>query len=164
MMKFTKNLGLLGLLGLTLAFSACSSKKHKDEGDTATDTSMNPTDLSAGAGTRIPELGTVYFAYDSFAISADSKGVLDANAGWLKSNPTRAIQVEGHTDERGTTEYNLALGERRAGAVKDYLVSKGVPSSQVSTISYGEERPVETGENEAAWSKNRRGEFVSAGR
>ena len=154
----------LTILVLGLAISACS-KKQKQEGDAAGDVAVQTTDLPADAGgapgQRVPELTTVYFAFDSFEISSESKGILDANANWLMANSSRRIQIEGHTDERGTTEYNLALGERRAGAVKDYLTRKGVNAAQLSTITYGEERPAVTGSDEAAWAKNRRAEFVT---
>lgn len=153
---------LFPVLVLGLALSACS-KKQKQEGDSAGDVAVQTTDLAGNmaAGQRIPELGTVYFAFDSFEVSSESKKDLDANATWLMANSATRVQIEGHTDERGTTEYNLALGERRAGAVKDYLVGKGVSPAQLSTISYGEERPAVQGSDEAAWAKNRRAEFVS---
>jgi peptidoglycan-associated lipoprotein len=150
MIKLNRIQKSLFVLGLAAALTACSSKKSKDDGDTAATDGKAPTDI-AGVGQRIPELQTVYFAYDSFSLTGESKGALEANANWLKANSGRRVQIEGHTDERGTTEYNLALGDRRAGAVRDYLVSKGVSASQLTTISYGEERP----------SKNRRAEFVS---
>ena len=152
---------------LVLLFSvgACSKKKVKDEGDVAGDTTaMAPTDVggpSATTGQKIQELNTVYFAFDSFVLTGDSKNILKMSAAWMKSNPSKNVQIEGHTDERGTTEYNLALGERRSGAVKDFLISQGVPASQLSTISYGEERPASEGHDESAWAKNRRAEFVS---
>ncbi len=155
-------------IGLSLALvSGCSSKKPTDEGDMATtDAGMNPTDLSGvpGVGQKIPELGPIYFAYDSFALTGEARRALDAHAAWLKANGSVNVQVEGHCDERGTTEYNLALGERRASTVRDYLTSQGVPGAQVSSISYGEERPAVQGADESAWSQNRRAEFVSAGR
>jgi peptidoglycan-associated lipoprotein len=154
---------ILGLtLGLPLTFSACSKKEVKQDGDASANQAMAPTDL--GTGAPIPELQAVYFEYDSFALTADSQSALRTHADWLKANSGRLVQIEGHTDERGTTEYNLALGERRAGAVKEYLVRNGVSSSQLTTISYGEERPSQMGESEAAWSRNRRAEFVSGGR
>ncbi len=153
---------ILGLaLGLPLVFSACSKKQTVADGD-ANGAAMTPVD--SGVGAPIPELPAVYFEYDSFALTAESKNTLSQHADWLKANATRLVQIEGHTDERGTTEYNLALGERRAGAVREFLAGKGVNASQLSTISYGEERPAMAGENEGAWSKNRRAEFVSGGR
>ncbi len=103
---------------------------------------------------------TVLFALDSSKLSANAVESLDTQVKWLKKNPKVNVAVEGHCDERGTREYNLALGERRANAVKQYLVSRGVASSRISTISYGKERPVAMGSNEAAWSQNRRGVTV----
>jgi len=111
-------------------------------------------DFIANVGDR------VFFDYDKFALRADAKGTLDKQAAWLKKYPTYKMTIEGHADERGTREYNLALGERRANAVKDYLIGAGVAKDRVKTISYGKERPVALGSNEAAWSQNRRGVTV----
>jgi peptidoglycan-associated lipoprotein len=148
---------------LALSMVACSSKKPNAEGDNAGDNSaMAATDMGATQGGAIPELPAVYFEYDSFALTSESKTALSAHADWLKSNSSRRVQVQGHTDERGTTEYNLALGERRAGSVRDFLVGKGVSSGQLNTISFGEERPAMEGTDESAWSRNRRAEFFSA--
>jgi peptidoglycan-associated lipoprotein len=159
----SKNILLGFALGLPLTFSACSKKEVKQDGDASgADTAMQPTDM--GTGAPIPELPAVYFAYDSFQLTSDSKAALTKHAEWLKANTGKLVQIEGHTDERGTTEYNLALGERRAGAVRDFLAARGVSAGQISTISYGEERPSVSGESESAWSKNRRAEFVSGGR
>lgn len=107
-------------------------------------------------------LQTVYFDYNSFALRDDTRRLLQANANQLKNTPGVMIQIEGHCDERGTQEYNLALGEKRALAVREYLVSLGVAPSRIITISYGEEMPAVQGSNEAAWSKNRRAEFNKA--
>lgn len=102
---------------------------------------------------------TVYFAFDDSSLSAEAREVLLAQARWLKANGDRTVIVEGHCDNRGTEEYNLALGSRRAQSVKDFLANAGVAPSRIITISYGEERPAVKGDNEAAWSKNRRAEF-----
>lgn len=99
---------------------------------------------------------TVYFAFDSSALESRAKDVLDKQANWLKGNG-KSVMIEGHCDERGTREYNLALGERRANAVKHYLASKGVSGGQLRTISYGAERPRLADSNENAWEQNRRG-------
>jgi peptidoglycan-associated lipoprotein len=155
-----KSFALCAALSLIVGLGACSKKQVKGDGDAAGD--MSPTDVSGTAGTPIPELPAVQFAYDSFALTSSAKSALNDHANWLKANG-RNVQIEGHCDERGTTEYNLALGERRAGVVKDYLVGKGVPASQLSTISYGEERPAASGSDESTWSRNRRAEFVSLG-
>ena len=101
----------------------------------------------------------IYFAFDSNELSQESRQILTEKAGLLKSNPSIMLVIEGHCDERGTNEYNMALGERRARAAKDFLVLSGVDASRIQTISYGEERPTCTEKNEACWSKNRRDEF-----
>jgi len=105
-------------------------------------------------------LGAVYFAYDSYDLSPTSLATLRENAEVLKAYPTFRVAVEGHCDERGTIDYNLALGEKRAASVRDYLASLGVERERVRIITFGEERPVDTGHTEAAWSKNRRAEFL----
>ena len=101
----------------------------------------------------------VYFDYNSPDLRAQYRPVLEKKATWLKSHPEYSLKIEGHCDERGTAEYNLALGERRAKVVMSYLVSLGVPPGRISTISYGEERPSASGHDERAWAKNRRAEF-----
>ena len=98
----------------------------------------------------------VFFAYDSYSLAASAQATLNKQAKWLKANPSVAIAVEGHADERGTREYNLALGDRRASSVKDYLMSQGISSNRINTISYGKERPVKSGSNDTAWAQNRR--------
>lgn len=99
----------------------------------------------------------VFFALDQYSLDADARTTLERQAAWLNKYPSVTVTVEGHCDERGTREYNLALGERRASAAKDYLVALGVDPSRVTTISYGKERPVAFGSTEDAWSQNRRG-------
>jgi len=103
---------------------------------------------------------TVHFDYDSSVIKQGERGKIESVASYLKTVPANKILIEGHCDERGTEEYNRALGERRALAVREYLVRLGVQGSRVRTISYGFDRPVDPGHNESAWSKNRRGEFI----
>jgi len=106
----------------------------------------------------------VLFAVDQSTLSAEAQSILAAQAQWLLSNPEYVALVEGHADEQGTREYNLALGARRASAVRDYLVSQGVPNSRLSTVSYGKERPLEICSDEACYSQNRRAvTVVSAG-
>lgn len=100
---------------------------------------------------------TVNFGFDQYDLTSSAQATLRGQAAWLNQNPSRTIVVEGHCDERGTREYNLGLGERRANAVKDYLVTLGVASSRIRTISYGKERPVCVASNESCWSRNRRG-------
>lgn len=111
-------------------------------------------DFEVNAGNR------VYFDYDQFALRADAREVLARQAAWLRSYPQMKATIEGHADERGTREYNIALGVRRAQAVKDFLVSQGVEAARLETISYGKERPIDPGTGEAAWSRNRNGHTV----
>ena len=110
--------------------------------------------------TAFSEMGMVYFAYDKSEITAEFEEVIQKNYEWIFQNPDAQVQLEGHCDERGTNEYNLALGERRAKAVFDYLVSLGANPSQFTIVSFGEERPVAYGSNEASWRQNRRVEFT----
>jgi peptidoglycan-associated lipoprotein len=105
----------------------------------------------------------VFFDYDRADLKSEAKTTLERQAAWLKQFRKLAITVEGHADERGTREYNLALGERRAQAIKDYLVSLGVSTSRIKTISYGKERPAVLGSDESSWSQNRRGVSVIQG-
>lgn len=107
-------------------------------------------DLVVNVGDR------VFFDFDKYNLDANARRTLEKQAAWLKSNSGVSVVVEGHADERGTREYNLALGERRANASKDYLVALGISPNRVKTISYGKERPVALGSNEAAWAQNRR--------
>ena len=102
----------------------------------------------------------VHFDFDKYNIRPDAAEVLKNKAAWLKENPDVSVIIEGHCDERGTDQYNLALGERRATASKNFLVQLGTSASRMETISYGEERPLDPGHDEAAWAKNRRAQFV----
>jgi peptidoglycan-associated lipoprotein len=105
----------------------------------------------------------IYFDFDKYDLRTDARATLDRKASFLNQNPSVRVQIEGNTDERGTAEYNLALGERRANAAKQYLTTAGISAGRLSTISYGEERPLDPGHNEAAWAKNRRDHFVITG-
>ena len=102
----------------------------------------------------------VYFEYDSATLTSEAMALLKEKAQWLQDNPTARALIEGHCDERGSNEYNLALGDRRAGSVKTFLVNLGISPSRLSTVSYGEERPVDPGKTEAAYARNRRAHFV----
>ena len=106
------------------------------------------------------KLGRIHFEFDRYRLTDEAKEVLADNARVLKNNSKVRILIEGHCDERGTVEYNLALGERRAQVARDYLLELGIPAGRISIISYGKERPLEFGQSESAWSKNRRDEFV----
>jgi peptidoglycan-associated lipoprotein len=109
-------------------------------------------------------LVTVYFDFNSAALRSDTKEALDKNVTFLKANTAVKVQVEGHCDERGSVQFNLALGEKRAKSVREYLTAQGIEASRVTTISFGKERPVTFGHDEEAWSKNRRANFVIVGK
>ena len=125
-------------------------------------TTPGPAYGSSGTQTSGPDLSahSVYFDFDKSDIKPDSLGVVANWAKWLSSNPTSKVRLEGNTDERGTREYNIGLGERRANAVAQALEAKGVSASQLNTVSYGKERPVALGHDEASWGQNRRVDLV----
>jgi len=109
-------------------------------------------------------LEDVHFDYDRYSLRPDAKDLVARHAKVLLEHPDLTIRIEGHCDERGTVEYNLALGERRAQAVLDYLVAYGIPRDRISIVTYGEERPLDSGHDETAWAKNRRAAFVTSTR
>ncbi|MFH0871738.1 MAG: peptidoglycan-associated lipoprotein Pal [bacterium] len=115
---------------------------------------------TSGGLQSIPDLHDVFFAFNEFLLSEEAQGILQKDAEWLRSHPSARILIEGHCDERGTVEYNLALGERRAQTAKDYLVNLGVSSDRSSIISYGKEKPFALGHDEEAWAQNRRAHFL----
>ncbi len=121
-----------------------------------------PPELSAKGKDFVEteSIGDVFFEYDAYNIRTDAKEALKKNARWLKRYPGVEIQIEGHCDERGSNEYNLALGQRRATSARNFLVSLGVEPERIYTISYGEEKPFSLGHNEEAWAQNRRGHFL----
>jgi len=165
----------LASLLLVLVLAACAGKKVGEE--TASPVQMSNVaaveEQPAAASPEAPAAGTaatmtssdqldlkaVYFEYDSVVLTAAARRTLEENAVWMKANPTKKVTIEGHCDERGSDEYNFALGENRALAVKKYLTDLGVAAERLATISYGEERPTTAGHDEAAWAKNRRSEF-----
>jgi peptidoglycan-associated lipoprotein len=160
-------------LCVALALTGCSKDKEVAESappppppsapvDTAPSTppAETATPPSDEAGTVQDQLKDVYFDYDSANLSSEAQATLDADGKVLMDNASVSVQIEGHCDERGTVEYNLALGDRRAQSARDYLVRYGVPASRLSTVSYGEERPFSTGSDESAWAQNRRAHFV----
>ncbi len=157
------------ILGMTafMIFGCKGREKSSSDASGETPVAQDSVDSSAmnfdaqGSDSgKIAGLSTVYFGFDKSSLTSEARDTLKGNAEWMKSNPKVSIQIEGHTDSRGSIEYNLALGERRANAVKAYLKSLGVPTSRMKTISYGKERPLVQGENEEAWAKNRRANFV----
>ncbi len=170
-MRSLKPMALILTLILSLGLTSCGSSKKKNNGAPgSSNASMDDRDMGADgmelelngdsdAG-KAGALQTVYFAFNSSSLNSDTRAALQSNAEFLKNNGSVEIQVEGHCDERGGVQYNLALGERRAMAVKQYLISMGVNSSRISTISFGKERPIAFGHDEGSWSKNRRANFV----
>ena len=170
-MRF-KFFGILAALALV---SACETAPEETMAATGTGGGQAAPASSAGTGIQIgPMAGTqddlvvnvgdrVFFDLDKYSLRPDARATLEKQAAWLKKFPAVKIAVDGHCDERGTREYNFGLGDRRAAAVKDYLVALGVSPARVKTISYGEERPVALGSNESAWSQNRRGVSVIVG-
>lgn len=140
-----------------IGITSCAAKKRV-VGPTEPDTVEEP-DIRGGEYDSDAALKTAYFDYNKSALRKDSKAALKENAEYLKDNVNLEILIEGYCDERGTIEYNMVLGQRRASAVRNYLGKLGISRGRISTISYGEERPVDYGHNEAAWSKNRRAEI-----
>tara|TARA_Y100001936_G_C15768014_1_gene504713 strand:+ start:54 stop:578 length:525 start_codon:yes stop_codon:yes gene_type:complete len=157
--KILKNILLLLSAGLIL--SACAStKKVSEVGGQIQDDVYVGSDTVEYLASGVPD--RVFFATNESVLTTRSRDTLRKQATWLRKNSDVTVVVEGHADERGTREYNLALGERRANAVKDYLMTYGISASRISVISYGKERPVDSGSNPLAWSKNRRSVTVKA--
>ena len=153
--KILKNILLVVLA--CFALSACATKKVSTQmqGDVYTG-----TDTVEYLASGVPD--RVFFATNESVLTTASRETLRKQAAWLRKNSDITIVLEGHADERGTREYNLALGERRANAAKDYLMTYGISSDRISVLSYGKERPVDSGSNPLAWSKNRRSVTVKA--
>lgn len=147
-----------------LAFVGCASKKAQDQdgkmsADSLSSEPMN-FDVQGSDSGKIDGLSSIHFEFDKATLSKKDKDLLVKNAEWIKSHKTSAVQIEGHCDEKGSLEYNLALGERRAKAAYTYLVSLGVSPKQLSTISYGKEKLLTTDDSDEAQQKNRRDNFV----
>ncbi len=147
-----------GLAVVLTSLAACASSTPPVDASKSIETPMakpagpvpgSLEDLKKNAGHR------VYFAYDQYELSADSQSTLKRQAAWLKEYPETRIRIAGNCDERGTREYNLALGARRANAAKAFLAAQGIDAARISTISYGKERPIDSGSNDSAWRKNR---------
>ncbi|MGE5517318.1 MAG: peptidoglycan-associated lipoprotein Pal [Bacteroidota bacterium] len=161
-----------------LAISACSDETQQSGGATGSGSALGAQQprgpVGQGALTEAERLAQlqrefqssvgdrVYFGTDSVSLSGESKQTLDRQAAFLRRYPTISLRIEGHADERGTREYNLALGDRRAQSAREYLLAQGVSSNRLTTTTYGKERPEAIGSNEAAWSKNRRAVSVIA--
>jgi peptidoglycan-associated lipoprotein len=162
---------IISLIAAALLVTACSSKKEPAATTVAAAAPAAAPAAPAASKPTGPVPGSpedfvlnvgdrVFFEFEKFDLTPESTATLNRQAEWLKKYPARTLTVEGHCDERGTREYNLALGERRANAVKNYLAAKGVEAARLKTVSYGKERPAVVGANEAAWSQNRRGVSV----
>ena len=155
---FNKNLkNILLVIFATLILSACSTAQKSGNIDGDVYTGKETVEyLASGVPDR------VFFATNKSSLTTASRATLRKQATFLRKNKSLNVTIEGHADERGTREYNLALGERRANAAKDYLMTYGISSNRISVISYGKERPVDSGSNPLAWSKNRRSVTVKA--
>ena len=152
--------------GSSSSGSSGSSSTSSTSSTSSSGSSSSSASSSASAGTdsvadKLASIGnTVYFSYDSAALDGNSQATLYRQAAFLNGNPSLTVTIEGHCDERGTREYNLALGERRAAAARDYLLAQGVDPARIKVISYGKERPAMAGSNEESWAKNRRAATV----
>lgn len=157
------------LCGFALGCSHVTPKSPTEENKTAgqveTPTAAvndRPLDLDSGGSDskKIDGLTSIHFPYDSSSLKPGERDLLQKDASWIKTHPNVRIQIEGHCDDRGSTEYNFALGEKRAKAVSKYLENLGIPSDRLTVISYGKERPLANGESEEAYAQNRRANFV----
>lgn len=144
-MKKNSAVAALFVIVLVFAGTACHQNKR----------------VSSGGEGGANQLQRIHFDFDDSTVRSDAASTLESNASWIKGNSGARVVVEGHCDERGTNEYNMALGDRRANSTKNYLVNLGVDPSVLSVVSYGEERPLDPASNESAWAQNRRAEFVA---
>jgi peptidoglycan-associated lipoprotein len=166
--KAMSKMNLAALLALSIALSACASKAPKQlppdpgAGTAADSASQGPVPGSQADFVAFARgQDTVYFDTDRYNIDSEDAAALATQAQWLMRYPAKRATLEGHCDERGTREYNLALGERRANAAKNYLATLGVDPSRLTTVSFGKERPAAMGSDDASWSKNRRAVTVT---
>ena len=165
----------LAICAVAFLFTACETASNVAVDSASGSSSSSATAAGAGSSSssssttatqmsdveKLAQVGnTVYFGFDSSELAGEAQATLDRQAAFLNVNPTMVVIIEGHADERGTREYNLALGDRRAVAVRDYLLAKGLNVARVRTVSYGKERPAVSGSNEESWAKNRRAATV----
>jgi peptidoglycan-associated lipoprotein len=157
---------ILSLFAAVALISACETASSGGSSDGSGAKPQETSPLGSGKKSIVPgsqedlvvSVGDrVLFEFNLYSLKRDARKTLERQAAWLKANPSVTFAIEGHSDERGTREYNLALGERRANSVKDYLASLGINPARMKTISYGKERPVAIGSTQAAWGQNRRG-------
>ncbi len=172
MKTMKKWMGIMAVLVLALAMGAgCGSSKKTIKGEGGTGiTNQTPSSIDNN-GNGVPDdketgtlsssnLADIRFDFDRYEIRSQDRATLSRHGQWLTDNPGMRIMIEGHCDERGTVEYNLALGEKRARSAKDFLENYGVPASRLEMVSYGKERPLDPGHDESAWATNRRASFV----
>ena len=161
---------IIAIVAATFLLAACETASQVS-GDSASTSASNTASSSSASSSsakaektpaeKLAQVGdTVNFDFDSAELTVSARSTLNRQSAFLSVNPGLMIVIEGHADERGTREYNLALGDRRATAVRDYLVAKGIDSARVRTVSYGKERPTASGSDEGAWAKNRRASTV----
>jgi peptidoglycan-associated lipoprotein len=152
-----------------LSLAACTKDETRPAEDPSagaatttpyTEPAPSTAEVTTSAAAELPNVRTIYFEFDSSELSGDGRQLAEAWAAYLAANPNARARLEGHCDERGTREYNVALGERRANAVRQVLTSRGASARQLSVTSYGEERPVSAGHDESAWQQNRRVEII----
>ena len=167
-------LSLSALAIATFAAAACASNPPPEPAPTPTETAVvtppvtppvaptrptTPTPVGPSAGSKadfaVKATDRVYFDYDKYNLDADDQRALASQVAWLKQFPSTRVEVQGHADERGTRDYNIALGERRAQSVKSYLIAQGIADSRIQTISFGKDKPLDMGHDESAWSRNR---------
>jgi peptidoglycan-associated lipoprotein len=163
---------LLAICAVAFLFTACETASNVAGDSASGSSSSSATAAAAGSSSSTTEIqmsdaeklaqvgNSVYFGFDSSELTAKAQAILDRQAAFLNVNPTMVVIIEGHADERGTREYNLALGDRRAVAVRDYLLAKGLNAARVRTVSYGKERPAVSGSTEGSWEFNRRAATV----
>lgn len=174
-MRLKPRIASRALIGLAIVLAlapGCSSRKKvtseaqiepppaESNLPPSSDNEKLPPPSTESSGERL-SLEDAFFDFDDFSLRADAKSALEKDGKYLEKNSDAKVVIEGHCDERGSVEYNLALGEKRARAAKDYLVSYGIPTTRLTTISYGKERPFDTGHDESSWAKNRRAHVIS---
>jgi peptidoglycan-associated lipoprotein len=165
-----KILVLIFAMGFVFTTGCCKKKPVETQPAASTEKGISEDELAAKKKAEQEALlkkqqmqkfvnEDIFFDFDDAALKADAKATLKDKADYMKANPNVNVTIEGHCDERGTEAYNLALGERRAQSIKTFMVNAGIDKSRLNTVSYGKEKPVDPGHNEAAWAKNRRGHF-----
>ena len=165
MKALSANIARVAFLASCIWFAVgCTPKKAEDESATPTAPTVQENTMGDSDSGNAMGLQTIHFPYDSFLLDETAKSQLKANADILKDKTSVRIQIEGHCDQRGGIQYNIALGEKRANAVKNYLEGMGIGADRITTISYGKERPIDPGTSEDAYAKNRRANFVITAR